>query len=260
LFDVGIAEEHAVSMAGGMAKQGLKPVVALYSTFLQRSYDMLMQDIALLKLPVVIAIDRAGLVGEDGETHHGIFDVGFLRQIPGMQILCPGSCKELRQMLRWAVNEQPGPVAIRYPRGGDHGYSDSAWSGLENMVACHRKGEDVTIITYGTLLDNAMKAAELLSAQGVEATVLRLLSVSHWDTKQIHDLMSAKPNVFVMEEVCGGSGILEALAMDLDANVTGVDLGHNFVTHGSMDSLYLKHGLDPQSVCDRVLEVLRSES
>ena len=260
LFDVGIAEEHAVSMAGGMAKQGLKPVVALYSTFLQRSYDMLMQDIALLKLPVVFAVDRAGLVGEDGETHHGIFDVGFLRQIPGMQILCPGSCAELRQMLHWSVKEQPGPVAIRYPRGGDRGYSESAWNGPGDMVACHRKGDDVTIITYGTLLDNAMKAADLLSACGVEATVLRLLSVSHWDAEQIQNQLSANPNVFIMEEVCGGSGIREALAAELKANVTGIDLGHNFVTHGSMDALYQKHGLDAQSVCNRVLEVLRSES
>ena len=105
-----------------------------------------------------------------------------------------------------------------------------------------------------------MNAAELLAARGIEATVLRLLSVSHWDVEQIYDLMSAKPKVFVMEEVCGGSGIREALAMDLDANLTGVDLGHNFVTHGSMNSLYLKHELDAQSVCDRVLEVLRSES
>ena len=259
LFDVGIAEEHAVSMAGGMAKQGLVPVVAIYSTFLQRSYDMLLQDIALLKLPVIFAVDRAGLVGEDGETHHGLFDVGFLRQIPGMRVLCPCSCEELRQMLRWAVKERPGPVAIRYPRGGDCGYGGCDWHGQENTVVCHRKGRDVTIITYGTLLHNALEAAGLLSAYGVETTVLRLLSVS--DLQQVRGHISESKNVFVMEEVCAGSGIREALALELGNSfrVTGVDLGRNFVTHGSIEVLYRKHGLDAQSVCDLILEVVRGE-
>ena len=123
IFDVGIAEEHAVSMAGGLAKQGMVPVVALYSTFLQRSYDMILQDICMLGLHVVFAVDRAGLVGEDGETHHGIFDVGFLRQAPGMVILAPASRAELADMLIWAVEEYNGPVAIRYPRGTDLAYS-----------------------------------------------------------------------------------------------------------------------------------------
>ena len=118
-FDVGIAEEHAVSMAGGLAKQGMVPVVALYSTFLQRSFDQIMQDIAMLKLHVVLAVDRAGLVGEDGETHHGVFDTGYLRLVPGMKVLCPANLAELRIMLRWAAMECDGPVAIRYPRGGE---------------------------------------------------------------------------------------------------------------------------------------------
>ncbi len=260
LFDVGIAEEHAVSMAGGMAKQGIIPVVAIYSTFLQRSYDMLLQDIALLKLPVIFAVDRAGLVGEDGETHHGVFDVGFLRQIPGMRVLCPSSCEELRQMLRWAVKERPGPVAIRYPRGGDCGYSGCDWHGQENTVVCHRKGADVTIITYGTLLRNALEAAALLSDKGVEATVLRLLSVS--DLQQLHGDMAESKNVYVVEEVCAGSGIREALALELGDGfrVTGVDLGRNFVTHGSISDLHRKYGLDAQSVCDSILEVVRGEN
>lgn len=264
IFDVGIAEEHAVSMAGGMAKQGLVPVVALYSTFLQRSYDMLMQDIALMKLPVVLAVDRAGLVGEDGETHHGIFDVGFLRQIPGMKILCPASCGELRQMLRWTVKVRPGPVAIRYPRGGDGNYTGCDWSGFDSTVVRHRTGDDVTIITYGTLINHAMAAAELLSQLGIEATVLRLQCVTDIPAAQIRDMLSQKKNVFIMEEVCGGSGIREALALALrdliaDISVTGVDLGHNFATHGSMDTLYQKYHLDAKSVFNSILEVVRNE-
>ena len=178
LFDVGIAEEHAVSMAGGLAKQGMTPVVAVYSTFLQRSYDMIMQDVALQKLHVVFAIDRAGLVGEDGETHHGVFDVGYLRQMPGMRVLCPGSCAELEQMLEWAVNEYDGPVAIRYPRGGDQDYSENAWIGAEEPVHVHREGKNAVLVTYGPFLKNAMQAAEKLEQNGISASVIRLLQVN----------------------------------------------------------------------------------
>ena len=124
-FDVGIAEEHAVSMAGGLAKQGMIPVVALYSTFLQRGFDQIMQDTALLHLHVVFAIDRAGLVGDDGPTHHGVFDIGFLKQMPGMRILNPASLAEQKDMLRWAVRDYDGPVAIRYPRGTEGSYAMS---------------------------------------------------------------------------------------------------------------------------------------
>ena len=265
LFDVGIAEEHAVSMAGGMAKQGLIPVVALYSTFLQRSYDMLLQDVALLKLPVILAVDRAGLVGEDGETHHGLFDVGFLRQIPGMRILCPGSCAELQQMLCWAVKERKGPVAIRYPRGTDRGYSESHWFGEDNTVVCHRKGKDVTILTYGTLLANAMEAAELLHTRGVEATVLRLQSIGELPVRQIAAQSAAGKPVYVIEEVSGGCGIRDALGQQLrkilpECVVYGKDLGDQFVTHGNVEQLYRQHGLDGRSVCDSVLEVLGLEN
>jgi deoxyxylulose-5-phosphate synthase len=152
LFDVGIAEEHAVSMAGGLAKQGMIPVVAIYSTFLQRSYDMILQDVALLKLPVIFAVDRAGLVGEDGETHHGVFDVGFLRHVPGMRILCPASTAELREMLTWAVQNGGGPIAIRYPRGGNKGYQLSAWDGTGTPVL-HKTGDRVALLAYGTMID-----------------------------------------------------------------------------------------------------------
>ena len=122
-FDVGIAEGHAVSMAAGMAKQGLTPVFAVYSSFLQRSYDMLIHDVSLQKLHVVLAVDRAGLVGNDGETHHGLFDVSFLSSVPGMSVWCPASFAEMKQMLRRAVIDQDGPVAIRYPRGGEGRYT-----------------------------------------------------------------------------------------------------------------------------------------
>lgn len=265
LFDVGIAEEHAVSMAGGLAKQGMIPVVALYSTFLQRAYDMLFQDIGMLKLHAVFAVDRAGLVGEDGETHHGIYDVGFLRQVPGMKILCPASCAELRDMLTWAVKKHDGPVAIRYPRGGDRGYSNSDWTADGSSVICHRKGDDLTIITYGALLQNTMDAAALLAGHGIEATVLRLQEISEIPTESIVRNLSVKHRVVMLEEVCANSGIREAVSCAIrkhvpDAFVCGIDLGRSYVTHGDIASLYKQYGLDAQSVCDFVLEVVRNEN
>ncbi|MBQ8834635.1 MAG: 1-deoxy-D-xylulose-5-phosphate synthase [Oscillospiraceae bacterium] len=257
LFDVGIAEEHAVSMAGGLAKQGMIPVVALYSTFLQRAYDQIIQDVAMLHLHVVFAIDRAGLVGDDGPTHHGVFDVGFLRQVPGMRILNPVSLKEQQDMLRWAVEEYDGPVAIRYPRGTEGTYTASDWQGMAHTVKCHRKGKNVTLITYGSLLENVLSAAEKLAQQGIEATVLRLLSVSDLDTAQIAAQLSETKKVIVAEEVCYGSGIREALAWELkDCHVEGIDLGPDFVTHGAQKKLYECCGLDAESIAAYTKEVL----
>ncbi len=261
-FDVGIAEEHAVSMAGGLAKQGMVPVLALYSTFLQRGYDQILQDVGLLQLHVVLAIDRAGIVGDDGPTHHGVFDVGFLRQVPGMKILTPVSMAEQQDMLRWAVKECTGPVAIRYPRGTEGSYTASDWHGIDGeLVKCHRQGKDVTIVIYGSLLENAMAAAELLAEQGIEATVLRLLTVSDLPAAEVAGKLSEKHNVVIVEEVCNGSGIREALAWELnklcpDCRIDGIDLGRDFVPHGSQKELYKHCGLDGSSVAAFTREVL----
>jgi len=261
-FDVGIAEEHAVSMAGGLAKQGMTPVVALYSTFLQRGYDQILQDVALLHLHVVFAIDRAGIVGDDGPTHHGVFDVGFLRQIPGMMILNPASLKEQQDMLRWAVERYSGPVAIRYPRGTEGRYTASDWH-LEKptFVVSHRKGSDITLVTYGVLLENLMEAAQVLSEQGIEATVLRLLSVSDYKTEKLVEQLSENRKVLVVEEACRGSGIREDLAWKLHSVVSGVqveamDLGSDFVPHGSQKELYKHCGLDAAAIAEYAKEML----
>ena len=266
LFDVGIAEEHAVSMAGGLAKQGMIPVVALYSTFLQRAYDQLLQDIAMLKLHVVFAVDRAGLVGEDGETHHGVFDAGFLRQIPGMTVLCPASCAELGEMLRWAVEDWDGPVAIRYPRGGDRSYTGSDWDQLSDFgIVSHRCGADVTLLTYGTLLDNVMEAADKLASMGIEATVLRLMKISPLLGDRIMQQMAPNAPLIIVEETMANCGICGALTHEIcvvkpEQIVSGMDLGHEYVTHGSVNELYFQYGLDSNSIVKRVLEVLQSEN
>ena len=257
-FDVGIAEEHAVSMAGGPAKQGMIPVVALYSTFLQRSYDQIMQDVALQKLHVIFAVDRAGLVGEDGETHHGVFDTGFLRQTPGLTVLAPASTAELRQMLRWAVYDQNGPVAIRYPRGGDRVAVDAAWNGMDDFVY-QREGSDVAIITYGTILQNVMDAAQQLQNDGISAAVLRLMRLTSLDVERLRQSLVPYRHVIVVEESCSGSGISQSIcAMLPDHQITVMDLGEWFPTHGNLEALYRHYGLDAQAIADRVREVLQN--
>ena len=264
MFDVGIAEEHAMSMAGGLAKQGTIPVIALYSTFLQRSYDMILQDVCMLGLHVVLAVDRAGLVGEDGETHHGVFDVGFLRQAPGMQILCPASTAELRKMLRWAVTEQSGPVAIRYPRGGNGDYADSAWN-AEATAVVHKEGKDCAIVTYGTLVNNALAAANGLSEQGFDVSVIRLTSVKPLPIDALSEILAETKRVVILEETCDGSGIYDTLAWQLrerlpDCLFSHIDLGDGYVTHGSVEALYAEHGLDSKSIMNHIQEVLKSEN
>lgn len=263
LFDVGIAEEHAVSMAGGLAKQGMTPVVAIYSTFLQRSFDQLIQDVAMLRLHVVLAVDRAGLVGDDGPTHHGVFDVGYLRQVPGMRILAPASLEEQEQMLTWAIEKYDGPVAVRYPRGTEGLYTKSAWNG-EQRVVSQRAGKDVTLITYGTLVNTVMDAADLLSQSGVQCTVLRLLELSEIPTKEILGLMSQEKRVIVIEETAASSGIKQSLAWELisrcpDCRVSGIDLGADFVPHGDQKKLYESCGLDTASIVRFVNGVLNCE-
>ena len=261
-FDVGIAEEHSVSMAGGLAKQGMVPVVALYSTFLQRGFDQIMQDAALLHLHVVFAIDRAGLVGDDGPTHHGVFDIGFLKQMPGMRILNPASLAEQKDMLRWAVRDYDGPVAIRYPRGTEGSYKESGWQGLEgNLVQCHREGKDVALITYGSTLDNVLAAAEQLKEQGIEACVLRLLSVWPLPAEELAARLEKIPQAVIIEETASGSGIRESLGWILEeilpgCKIHGIDLGGDFVPHGSLKELYRRCGLDSDSIAAYVRKVL----
>lgn len=262
-FDVGIAEEHAVSMAGGLAKQGMVPVVAIYSTFLQRSFDQLIQDVAMLHLHVVLAIDRAGLVGDDGPTHHGVFDVGYLRQIPGMRLLAPASLAEQEKMLTWAIEDWDGPVAVRYPRGTEGDYQNCAWDGVRKVVS-HRRGGDMTLVTYGTMINAVLTAADLLAQSGVECTVLRLLELSDLPAQAVLDAMPERKKLVVIEETAANSGIKESLAWSLQAlcpacSVSGIDLGRNFVPHGDQKKLYAYCAIDPESIAQFVNGVLANE-
>lgn len=262
-FDVGIAEEHAVSMAGGLAKQGMIPVVAIYSTFLQRAFDQILQDVAMLQLHVVFAIDRAGLVGDDGPTHHGVFDVGYLRQVPGLKILAPASMGEQEQMLTWAIEKNQGPAAVRYPRGTEGKYKDALWNG-ESRVVSHRAGSDITLITYGTMINSVLEAAEQLEQAGIRCTVLRLLELSSIRGEEILALMPENKTAIVIEETAAHSGIKEALAWELrsicpDCRVLGIDLGADFVPHGDQKKLYSLCGVDSDSIVKFVTGVAADE-
>lgn len=264
LFDVGIAEEHAVSMAGGLAKQGMIPVVALYSTFLQRSYDQIMQDVALLGLHVVFAVDRAGLVGEDGPTHHGVFDVGFLKQMPGMTILSPATYAELKAAMYWAVYECQGPVAVRYPRGV--GMTTETMSMADTFdIIDYFSGMpgNATLISYGTVAQEMLCAARALHSDGIGCAALRLLSPTHFSREKLAGMIKGKA-VFVIEEVASGAGISGDIAMllqekGLGCRVYAIDLGKDFTPHGSIRSLYKHTGLDRNSIYDHVREVLSHE-
>lgn len=253
-FDVGIAEGHAVSMAGGLAIQGMIPVVAVYSTFLQRAYDMILQDVAMQNLHVVFAVDRAGLVGEDGETHHGVFDVSFLRSVPGMQVLCPTNQAELEQMLRKAVLEMDGPVAVRYPRG-----CDGAFTALPRRPVL-REGSDITMIGYGKLINNLLQAAELLAQQGISAEVIQLPSIKPLDMATIAASVRKTGHLLIAEEaVCIGCAAKEIAAQLRLAGIIVpnrlINIPDRFVTHGAISRLYEELGLDAASLCKTAMEV-----
>lgn len=257
-FDVGIAEGHAVAMAAGMAKQGMIPVFAVYSTFLQRSYDMLVHDVAIQGMHVVLAVDRAGLVGEDGETHHGVFDPAFLDTIPGMTVFCPASFRELRSMLRRAVYEVSGPVAVRYPRGGETDWHEDRSDGLAALL---RAGRDITLVGYGPMIQTLLETAELLSGHGIEAEVIKLNTITPIDVGCINNSVKKTGRLLVAEDSvamnCVGKRVIADLAgMGTKPRAFALqNAGSGFVTHGSVAQLRRLCGLDARSLCAKAEEV-----
>ena len=258
-FDVGIAEGHAVSMAAGMAKQRIVPVAAIYSTFLQRAYDMLIHDVAIQGLHVVLGVDRAGLSGEDGETHHGVFDPAYLSSVPGMRIYCPASFEELRAMLRYAVEKVRGPVAVRYPRGGEGEFR--ALCGIEGASVI-RPGTDVTIAAYGTMANEALEAARLLEEKGRSAQVVKLNSISPLDVDTVAACAKKTGRLVVAEECvdagCVGRRIAAELTLRGAAGVrlALVNLGDRFVRQGTVPELRALCGIDGASIARRAAEVM----
>ena len=256
-FDVAIAEGHAVSMAAGLAKQGMIPVFAVYSSFLQRGYDQLIHDIALQGLHVVLGVDRAGLVGADGETHHGCFDALFLSEIPGFTVLCPASFAELRRMLRRALFGLSGPVAVRYPRGGEGDYRDDRSDG---PLAELRPGTDVTILTYGTLVNQALAAADLLERQGVSARVVKLNQIAPLDFDLLAPALAGTDTLAVAEDAFGAGCVGQRAAAILAERGAAPkklilkNLGKTFLPEGTVAQLQHRAGIDAEGIARAVLE------
>lgn len=265
-FDVGIAEQHAVTFGSGLANEGFKPVIAIYSTFLQRAYDQIVHDACLQKLPLVLAIDRAGLVGEDGPTHHGVFDFAYLRHIPGIVVMAPKDEGELQQMLKTAV-EYPGVIALRYPRGRSRGvpltdYPESLPIGQAEIL---RKGKDLTILAIGTLVYPALEAAEeLFQEQRLEVSVVNSRFVKPLDEKLITRLAGQTAKILTVEEhvLAGGFGsaVLELLEeKGLYFQLKRLGLPDNFIEHGQAEVVLSKYGLDKEGIKKAVLELVRRE-
>ncbi|MCL4501712.1 MAG: 1-deoxy-D-xylulose-5-phosphate synthase [Deltaproteobacteria bacterium] len=253
-YDVGICEQHAITFAGGLALGGMRPVAAIYSTFMQRAYDQVLHDVCLQNLPVVLAMDRGGIVGEDGETHQGLFDLSFLRHLPNLTVMAPKDENELRDMLYTAV-EHPGPIALRYPRGKGVGvtFSSTLRKVPIGQAEVLRSGEDLLILALGASVYPALAAAEKLEEHGFSATVVNARFVKPLDENLILTLAAKHGRVLTVEEnvLAGGFGsaVLELLADHrLAVSVKRLGIPDIFVEHGSPAILRQKYGLDAEGI------------
>jgi 1-deoxy-D-xylulose-5-phosphate synthase len=275
-FDVGIAEEHAVAFAAGLARRGLRPFVAIYSTFMQRGYDQIIHDVCLQKLPVVFCLDRAGLVGEDGATHHGAFDIAYLRHIPNLTFMAPSTAEELEGMLDLALTLD-GPVAIRYPKGAApamaSGVGDAGRPGFSEKspgqaapiplapgkARVLKKGRDLAIIGIGYMVRTAMEASSLLAAKRIDAGVVDARFVKPLDGEMVADICRTNRKIVTIEDgvLDGGFGsaVLEELERAKAKGVTVKRLGlpDIFIEHGRREELFAKYNLTPQAVCDVII-------
>lgn len=254
-LDVGITEGNAVAMAAGMAKQGLIPVFAVYSTFLQRGYDMLIHDVALQNLHVVFCVDRAGLVGKDGETHQGTFDIAYLSSVPGMTVLCPASFAELNAMMNTALYDVDGPVAIRYPRGGEGRYNLCL---MDDSVI--KTGDRATVVSYGTMINEALDAEARLSEDGVSCDVIKLARIKPNNFSIVLESLKKTGRLVVVEDVaeadCVGERILSSCEKQgMTVKYSLLNSGEGIVQHGSVKELLHAVGADSSAVVDAVMSL-----
>lgn len=259
-FDVGIAEQHAITFAGGLATKGIKPFVAIYSTFIQRAYDQIIHDIALQKLPIVICLDRAGLVGEDGATHHGAFDISFLLPIPNLIILAPAYEEEFHEMLTFASAYKEGPIVIRYPRGTvGSGTNHQAFElGKLSIIAA---GSKVAIISVGHALDLAYEVKELFKNETkIEAELINLRTLKPLDYKSLDKLKDNFELVVTIEHNSVMNGVGQLLSNYLKQSSTKtLNIGYpdNFIAHGNVNNLYQEIGFTPEAITEKILKELK---
>lgn len=267
-IDVGIAEQHAVTLAAGMACEGMRPVVAIYSTFLQRAYDQVIHDVCIQKLPVFFCMDRAGIVGADGPTHQGLYDIPFLRCIPNIVLMAPKDEAELQQMIATGVNYTDGPIALRYPRGNGFGVPlmEEGWEPLPiGKAEVLRHGDDMLLVGYGSMVHPALQTAEILSEHGVQATVVNARFVKPLDTDLLLPLAKQIGRVVTFEEgqIMGGFGsaVAEAL-LDADIQVPVLRLGvpDVLVDHAKPEESMVTLGLTPSQMADRIRDRFQVKS
>ena len=265
LFDVGIAEQHAITFAAGLASEGFKPVVALYSTFLQRAYDQVAHDVCNMNLPVSLAIDRAGIVGDDGATHQGVFDLSFLRDFPNMTVMAPKDENELRHMIYTAVNHN-GPVSFRYPRGDVLGVPlDQDFKLLDiGKAELLREGDDIAIVAIGNRVHEALAAADRLEKDGIHAAVINARFAKPLDVQLISEIAKVCGNILTVEEnsLMGGfgSGVFESLRATGLGHLTGYSLGipDKFVVHAPQSVGRKAFGIDADGIYAKAVEILKS--
>ena len=255
-FDIGLAEQCAVTFAAGLATEGLKPVVAIYSTFLQRGYDQVLHDVCIQNLPVVFALDRAGIVGADGPTHHGVFDIAYLRSIPNIVSMAPKDEDELQHMLKTALTYEMGPIALRYPRGTGIGVkleTEPKPLPIGKAEIC-QEGDDLLIVALGNRVYPALEAAKTLSETGIETTVVNARFIKPLDVTLIVDLAKQIGNMITVEDgiLMGGFGsaVLETLAAEgiTDVRVTSLGVPDRFIEHGDVNTLYDRYGYDAEAI------------
>ena len=261
-FDVGIAEEHAVTFAAGLAKAGLKPVVAVYSTFLQRAYDEILHDVCAQELPVVFAVDRAGLVGKDGATHQGIFDLSYLTSIPNLTVMAPKNKWELSDMLRFAIAAEE-PVAIRYPRGS----ACDLWKEMRAPIEKGRaevlaEGSQVALFALGSMVETAWQVRGLLLEQGIDATVVNGRFAAPLDLDCVRELAQTHELLVTMEENVRSGGLGEHVSAALleegiEISLLRAAIPDQFVEHGSVEQLKKALGLDAESIAEQILDKVR---
>ena len=256
IFDVGIAEQHAVTFAAGLAKAGMKPLVAIYSSFLQRAYDQIVEDVCLQNLPVVFALDRAGVVGADGETHHGLFDIAYLSSIPNITLLTPSDGNDLQAMLKYAF-ELDTPVAIRYPRGicrYERGKTVDFDGGNKRLF----KGSDADIMAVGPMLEQALDARELLKNRGYEVGVLKVNTAKPIEICK-EDLYSGTVVTIEDAAVCGGYGTHVSSLLKDDVSVHNIGWPDRFIEHGSRTDLCEMYGLDAKGIADKIGDYIEND-
>ena len=260
-FDVAIAEGHGVAMAAGLASQGMIPVFAVYSTFLQRGVDMLVHDVALEGLHVVLCVDRAGLVGADGETHHGCLDAVLLPEIPGFTVLCPANFAELRSMLTQALFQLSGPVAVRYPRGAEGMFREDT---ARETLVCLRRGGDVTLLSYGILINHLLEAAERLALRGIQAEVWKLNRIAPLDEEAVCAALGGRERLIVLEDCFRVGCVGERIGALLASRSLGPgqlilkNAGERFVPAGSVPQLERGLGIDAEGIVNTVLNALQA--